>query len=281
VFVDIRPDTLNLDERLLEQALSERTRAIIPVHYAGVACEMDVILQLARAHGVAVVEDAAHAIGCRYRGRALGALGDLGCLSFDGQKNVTCGEGGALLVGEESLAGRALNVQSKGTNRAEFLRGEVDKYEWVELGSSFMPSEIAAALLAAQLEAVAEVNARRLHIWERYRTGLGGLAQDGQLTLPYVPEGCEHNGHLFYALLGDAARRPAFLEALRARGVQALWHYAPLHCSPAGRRLGRVAGSMAVTDDAAARLIRLPVHPGLSDDDVAYVIEAVHDALDE
>jgi dTDP-4-amino-4,6-dideoxygalactose transaminase len=279
VFVDIRPDTLNIDERLIEAAISARTRAIVPVHYAGVSCEMDAILELARARGIAVVEDAAHAIGCRYRGRVLGAIGDLGCLSFDGQKNVTCGEGGALLVNDEALVGRALNIQSKGTNRSEYLRGEVSKYEWIDLGSSLLPSEIAAAFLAAQLESIEEVNARRRHIWELYRQRLGELAASGRIALPTVPSGCEHNGHLFYILLEDAARRGSCLQALRARGIEAQSHYVPLHSSPAGRRLGRVAGAMTVTDAAAERLIRLPLHPGLTDDDVAYVTDALHDVL--
>lgn len=280
VFVDIRSDTLNLDEGLIERAISDRTRAIVPVHYAGVSCEMDTILQIARDRNLAVIEDAAHAIGCRYRGRALGAIGELGCLSFDGQKNVTCGEGGALLVSDRALADRALNLQAKGTNRSEFVRGEVDRYEWVELGSSFLPSEITAAFLAAQLECTEEINARRRQIWELYRRGLSSLEEAERLVLPTVPAGCEHNGHLFYVLLPDASRRPACLQALQARGVQALSHYVPLHSSPAGLRLGRVAGPMPVTDAAAAGLVRLPVSPWLGDDDVAYVVEALHDALD-
>lgn len=279
VFVDVRADTLNLDEDLIEAALSERTRAIVPVHYAGVSCAMDAISELARDRRLAVIEDAAHAIGCRYRGRVLGTIGDLGCLSFDGQKNVTCGEGGALLIGDQTLAGRALNLQSKGTNRSEFLRGEVDRYEWVDLGSSFLPSEITAAFLAAQLESAGEINARRRHIWELYRRGLGELQSAGHLRLPTVPEECEHNGHLFYVLLEDPTRRPACLEHLRARGIEAQSHYVPLHSSPAGRRLGRVAGAMPVTDTAAASLLRLPIHTGLSDDDVAYVIDGLSDAL--
>jgi dTDP-4-amino-4,6-dideoxygalactose transaminase len=279
VFVDIRADTLNLDERLIEQAISERTRAVVPVHYAGIGCEMDAILQIAHAAEIAVVEDAAHAIGCRYRGRVLGTIGDLGCLSFDGQKNVTCGEGGALLLGDETLADRAQNLREKGTNRAEFLRGEVNGYEWTDLGSSFIPSEIAAAFLAAQLESVDEINARRRQIWELYHRDLQGLQSAGLLRLPSVPEGCEHNGHLFYVLLEDATRRQACLRALAARGIEANWHYVPLHSSSAGRRLGRTAGAMTVTDAVAASQIRLPIHPALSDDDVAYVIEALHDAL--
>jgi dTDP-4-amino-4,6-dideoxygalactose transaminase len=278
VFVDIRPDTLNLDERLIEQALSTRTRAIMPVHYAGVSCEMDAILEIARDRDIAVVEDAAHGIGCRYRGRVLGTMGDLGCLSFDGQKNVTCGEGGALFISDEALVDRVLNVQAKGTNRSEFLRGEVKRYEWVELGSSFMPSEIAAAFLAAQLERTEEINTRRRHIWELYSRGLAGLEATGRLTLPTVPVGCEHNGHLFYVLLEQHIERTTCLATLKSRGVEALSHYVPLHSSPAGRRLGRIAGPMPVTDASAERLVRLPIHQGLSDDDIAYVIEALHDA---
>jgi dTDP-4-amino-4,6-dideoxygalactose transaminase len=280
VFVDIRADTLNIDEHQIEQAISDRTRAIVPVHYAGVSCEMDTIMQIASDRDIAVIEDAAHAIGCSYRGRVLGTIGDLGCLSFDGQKNVTSGEGGALLLKDSALADMALNVQAKGTNRAEFLRGEVDCYEWVGLGSSFLPSEITAAFLAAQLESAEEVNERRRHNWELYRHQLSGLHSAGRITLPNVPAGCEHNGHLFYVLLDDPARRPECLDTLKRAGIEAPWHYVPLHRSPAGRRLGRIAGSMAVTESSAARLIRLPMHLGLSDDDIAYVVEALHDALD-
>jgi dTDP-4-amino-4,6-dideoxygalactose transaminase len=279
VFVDIRSDTLNLDERLIEQAISDRTRAIFVVHYAGVSCEMDAVLQIARDHGIAVVEDAAQAIGCQYHGRVLGTIGDLGCLSFDGQKNVTCGEGGALLVSDQGLVDRALNLQAKGTNRSEFLRGEVDRYEWIDLGSSFLPSEITAAFLAAQLECTVEINTRRRQIWELYRRELGSLEDTGRLELPTVPAGCEHNGHLFYVLLPDAARRLECLETLKARGIEALSHYVPLHSSLAGRRFGRMAGAMSVTDGTAARLVRLPLNAGLSDDDVMYVVEVLHDVL--
>jgi dTDP-4-amino-4,6-dideoxygalactose transaminase len=279
VFVDVRADTLNIDERQIEQAISDRTRAIIPVHYAGIGCEMDAIMQIAHDREIAVIEDAAHAIGCSYRGRTLGTIGDMGCLSFDGQKNVTSGEGGALLVEDRAFADRALNIQAKGTNRAEFLRGDVDHYEWVGLGSSLLPSEITAAFLAAQLESTAEINERRLHNWSLYRRQLSELHAEGHLTLPTVPSGCEHNGHLFYVLLDDATRRPGCLEALKRAGIEASWHYVPLHSSPAGRRMGRTAGSMAVTESSAARLLRLPVHPGLNDEDIAYVLEALHDAL--
>jgi dTDP-4-amino-4,6-dideoxygalactose transaminase len=275
VFVDIRPDTLNLDESLLEDAVSERTRAVVPVHYAGVACEMDTIMRFARSHEIAVVEDAAHAIGGRYRGQALGAIGDLGCLSFDGQKNVSCGEGGALLIGNQALAGRAINLQAKGTNRAEFMRGEVDRYEWIEVSSSFLPSELAAAFLAAQLERLEELNQRRLHNWDLYRDALRGLEQAGHLRMPAVPPACEHNAHIFWIALADADRRPACLQWLTARGIEAPWHYVPLHSSPGGRRLGRVSGELSVTDAVAGSLLRLPVHAGLSEDDVAFVVEAL------
>jgi dTDP-4-amino-4,6-dideoxygalactose transaminase len=279
VFVDIRPDTLNIDERQIEQAISDRTRAIIPVHYAGIGCEMDAIMRIARDHEVTVIEDAAHAIGCSYRGRMLGAIGDFGCLSFDGQKNVTSGEGGALLVKDRALADRAVNIQAKGTNRAEFLRGEVNRYEWVSLGSSFLPSEITAALLAAQLESAEEINERRRQNWDHYHRQLSGLQSAGHLTLPTVPDGCKHNGHLFYVLLDEAKRRPECLDALKRAGVEASWHYVPLHSSPAGRRLGRIAGSMTMTESSAARLLRLPVHTGISEEDIAYVAEVLHDAL--
>lgn len=279
VFIDVRADTLNIDERLIEQAITSRTRAIVPVHYGGISCEMDAIVQIARDRKLAVIEDAAHAIGCRYRGRALGTIGDIGCLSFDGQKNVTCGEGGALLTSDPSFADRALNIQAKGTNRAEFLRGEVGAYEWTRLGSSFQPNEITAAFLAAQLESADELNARRRHNWNHYRQGLDELQSQGYLSLPTVPEGCEHSGHIFYVLLNEAEQRKEFLRALQARGIEALWHFVPLHSSTAGSRLGRVAGTMRTTDSVAERLVRLPVHAGVSDEDIAYVIEAVHEIV--
>jgi dTDP-4-amino-4,6-dideoxygalactose transaminase len=279
VFVDVRTDTLNIDEHLIEQAITDRTRAIVPVHYAGVSCEMDAIMQTAREHGLAVIEDAAHALGCRYHGRSLGTIGDMGCLSFDGQKNVTCGEGGALLIDDRVLADRALDVQAKGTNRAEFLRGEVDRYEWTGLGSSLLPSEITAAYLAAQLESTEEVNERRRHNWDLYYRELEGLQSSGHLTLPTVPTGCEHNGHIFYVLLRDATLRPDCLRALQARGIEAMSHFVPLHSSPAGRRLGRVAGAMTVTDSIAGRLVRLPLHAGVTDEDIAYVVQAMYDVL--
>jgi dTDP-4-amino-4,6-dideoxygalactose transaminase len=279
VFVDVRADTLNIDERLIEQAITDRTRAIVPVHYAGVGCEMDAIMQTAREHDIAVIEDAAHALGCRYRGRPLGTIGDMGCLSFDGQKNVTCGEGGALLTDDRALADCALDIQAKGTNRAEFLRGEVDRYEWTGLGSSLLPSEITAAYLAAQLESTEEVNERRRHNWDLYYHELEEMQSSGNLTLPTVPPGCKHNGHIFYVLLNDATPRLECLRALQARGIEALSHFVPLHSSPAGRRLGRVAGAMAVTDSVAGRLVRLPLHAGVTDEDVAYVTEALYDAL--
>jgi dTDP-4-amino-4,6-dideoxygalactose transaminase len=279
VFVDIRPDTLNLDETRIEEAVSERTRAIVPMHYAGVSCDMTAILAIARRLEIAVVEDAAHGIDCRYRGQPLGSIGDLGCLSFGGQKNVTCGEGGTLLVNDDRLMARAEIAHDKGTNRAQFARGDVDHYSWVGVGSSLRPSEVTAALLLAQLEHVADISHRRRHIWNLYREGLTSLAASGDLQLPVVPSECEHSGHLFYVLLARADQRRDFLAQLKSRQIEALFHYVPLHSSLAGRRYGRVGSSMSVTEDIADRLVRLPLHTGMTDPDVEYVVDAVTDAV--
>jgi dTDP-4-amino-4,6-dideoxygalactose transaminase len=276
VFVDIRPDTLNLDERLIAQALTPRTRAIVPVHYAGVACEMEAIMALAAERGLIVVEDAAQGILAEYQGRKLGAIGHLGCLSFHETKNVISGEGGALLVNDERFAARAEIVREKGTNRAQFFRGEVDKYTWVDIGSSYLPSELVGAFLWAQLEQAEAINARRKRLCALYREALAPLAQRGRLALPQPePAGAAGNGHLFYILLEDLATRSALIAHLGARGIHAVFHYVPLHASPAGRRFGRVAGSMAVTERVSERLLRLPLYYGLEERDVARIAAAI------
>jgi dTDP-4-amino-4,6-dideoxygalactose transaminase len=281
VFVDIRADTLNLDETLVAEAVTDRTRAIVPVHYAGVACEMDAIMALARERSLMVVEDAAQGMLASYKQRKLGAIGHLGCLSFHETKNVISGEGGALLVNDERLIVRAEIIREKGTNRSQFFRGEVDKYSWVDIGSSYLPSELVGAFLWAQLEHAAEINARRLQLCAGYRAGLEPLARAGLLTLPRLDvAGIQSNGHMFHILLKDLAARSALIAHLKARGVHAVFHYVPLHSSPAGRKLGRAAGSLAVTENVSERLLRLPLFYGLSEADVAEVVRAIAEFFD-
>jgi dTDP-4-amino-4,6-dideoxygalactose transaminase len=276
VFVDIRRDTLNLDESLIEAAITPRTKAIVPVHYAGVACEMDTIMAIARRHRLQVVEDAAQAVLSGYKGRRPGAIGDLGCLSFHETKNVISGEGGALLVNNPALVERAEIIREKGTNRSQFFRGEVDKYTWVDIGSSFLPSELVGAFLWAQLEQAEVVIAKRRHICAIYREALQDLADQGRLTLPRVePEGVTGNGHMFYLFTRSAAERAPLLAHLKAAGAYAVFHYVPLHASPAGRRYGRSAGALAVTEDLAERLVRLPLYYSLGDDEARQVAAAV------
>ncbi|MBN9355087.1 dTDP-4-amino-4,6-dideoxygalactose transaminase [Herbaspirillum huttiense] len=264
VFVDIREDTLNLDERLIEQAITSRTRAIVPVHYAGVACEMDAILAIARQHGLHVVEDAAQGVMSTYKGRALGAIGDLGAYSFHETKNVISGEGGALLVNQPALAQRAEIIREKGTDRSRFFRGEVDKYTWQEVGSSFLPGELIAAFLWAQLEGADAITDARLAAWHRYDEQLAQAEQDGLLRRPVVPDGCVHNAHMYYVIVPQAGQRQQVLDALKQEGIGAVFHYVPLHSSPAGLRYGRVSGAMDITDLQSERLIRLPLWAGLT-----------------
>lgn len=278
VFVDVRADTLNLDERLVEQAITSRTRAICVVHYAGVACEMDEILDLARRHNLAVVEDAAQAIQARYRGRPLGSLGQLAALSFHETKNVISGEGGALLVNDEALVERAEIIREKGTNRSKFFRGQVDKYTWVDVGSSFLPSELTAAFLAAQLDCAGSITRRRLDVWDAYHAWAAPWEQAGLLRRPVVPGYCEHNAHMYYLLLPGLRQRTAFIDAMKRAGIGVVFHYIPLHSSPAGMRAGRSSGSMQVTDDAADRLVRMPLWVGI-EELLPRVLEAAEHAL--
>jgi dTDP-4-amino-4,6-dideoxygalactose transaminase len=274
VFADSRPDTLNLDEAQLESLVTPRTRAIVPVHYAGVGCEMDVILDVARRHGLEVVEDNAHGLFGTWRGRLLGSFGALSTLSFHETKNFTCGEGGALVINDPRFAERAEIVREKGTNRSKFFRGEVDRYTWVDLGSSFLPSDLLSAYLFAQLEKRDEVQARRLVQWDRYRDGLADWAAEHGVRLPVVPPHCVHPGHIFYLLLPDVEARQRFIDHLKARRILAVFHYVPLHLSEQGRRLGGVQ-HCPVAEDVADRLVRLPIYYDLSADDQARVIEAV------
>lgn len=279
VFVDIRPDTLNLDETLIEAAITARTRAIVPVHYAGVGCEMDTINEIAKRHNLAVVEDAAQGLMACYKGRPLGGLGDLAALSFHESKNVISGEGGALLVNDGTFAERAEIIREKGTDRSRFFRGEIDKYTWRDLGSSYLPSEIIAAFLFAQLQAAQQITVERMAAWQRYHDMLTTLEAKGWLRRPVVPDHCEHNAHLYYVLLAKPVDRAAVLARLKEAGVGATFHYVPLHTAPAGRKYCRSSGELAVTDDAAQRLVRLPLWPGLTDEQQVRCVDLLVDAL--
>lgn len=280
VFVDIRADTLNIDETLIEAAITSRTKAICVVHYAGVACEMDTIMAIAGRHGLAVIEDAAQGILSRYKGRPLGSFGVFGALSFHETKNVISGEGGALLVNDASQVERAEIIREKGTNRSRFFRGQVDKYTWVDAGSSYLPGEIVAAFLAAQLEEAQSITSRRLALWDQYDAWATPLERQGLLRRPTVPGECIHNAHMYYILLPDLASRTRFIEGLKQRDVGAVFHYIPLHTSPAGRRFGRSAPSLPVTDTTSARLVRLPLWIGL-EEHMESVLAAAHASLSE
>jgi dTDP-4-amino-4,6-dideoxygalactose transaminase len=279
VFVDIRPDTLNLDERLVEQAITPRTKAILPVHYAGVGCAMPELLELASAHGLAVVEDAAQALGASYQGRPLGVWGDLGTLSFHETKNVSCGEGGALLINSEAMRERAEILREKGTNRSRFFRGQVDKYTWVDIGSSYVLSDLAAAYLWAQLLEADHINAMRRSVWDRYHAAFAELETAGLVRRPVVPEEAEHNAHMYYLLLRDLEERGRVIRELAERNINAVFHYVPLHNAPAGERYGRTPAAMTVTESASDRLVRLPLWAGMEDSAVERVIDAVHDVV--
>ena len=274
VFVDIRSDTLNIDERLIEAAITPKTRAIVPVHYAGVACEMDTIMDIAQRNNLAVVEDAAQGVMSTYKGRALGSIGDIGCFSFHETKNVISGEGGALLVNNPKYAERAEIIREKGTNRSLFFRGQVDKYTWVDKGSSYLPGEVIAAFLFAQLEAADEITQRRMSIWNRYHEAFCDLENQGKLQRPSLPEGCNHNAHMYYLLLPNLEERTLFITDLKAQDIYSVFHYIPLHSSPAGRECSRAHGSMALTDDLSDRLVRLPLWIGL-EEHLDHVISAV------
>jgi dTDP-4-amino-4,6-dideoxygalactose transaminase len=272
VFVDIREDTLNINEQLIESAITERTRAIVPVHYAGVACEMDTIMRIAQQHQLKVVEDAAQGVMSTYHGKALGTIGDLGAYSFHETKNVISGEGGALLVNDAQLAQRAEIIREKGTDRSRFFRGEVDKYTWQETGSSFLPGELTAAFLWAQLEEAEAITARRLALWNRYHAAFLSLEVAGRIRRPVIPEGCRHNAHLYYLLLHDPQDRTAFIEAMKADGINCVFHYVPLHSAPKGRSVGRTVGDLTMTNTVAEKLVRLPLWVGLEAQQ-EYVIE--------
>ncbi len=276
VFVDIRPDTMNIDETLIEQAITEKTKAIVPVHYAGVSCEMDTIMDIARRHNLAVVEDAAQGVMAEYKGRALGTMGSFGCYSFHETKNYSMGEGGALLINNADDIENAEIIREKGTDRSRFLRGQVDKYTWVTYGSSYLPSDMNAAFLLAQLEQADKINDDRLASWQRYYDGLSDLQKQGKVTLPFVPEECKHNAHMFYIKTANLDERTRLIEFLKENGVGAVFHYVPLHSAPAGKKFGVFCGEDKYTTSESDKLVRLPMYYGLTKDDTDYIIEKVY-----
>lgn len=280
VFVDIRPDTLNIDETKIEAAITSRTKAIVAVHYAGVGCEMDTILEIARRHGLRVVEDAAQGLMARYKGRPLGSIGDLGALSFHETKNIISGEGGALLINDATLTTRAEIIREKGTDRSRYFRGEIDKYTWQEVGSSFLPGELTAAFLLAQFEEAESITARRMEAWSIYHSLLAASESKGLLKRPTIPSECAHNGHMYYVILPRDIDRNKVLNALRDAQIHAVFHYVPLHNSPAGQRLGRVHGSMTHTEELAERLIRLPLWVEISRPQQEQVVTTLNGILE-
>ena len=276
VFVDIRPDTMNIDENLIEDAITEKTKAIVPVHYGGVSCEMDTIMDIARRHNLVVVEDAAQGVMSYYKGRALGSIGDFGCYSFHETKNYSMGEGGAVLVNDEANVERAEIIREKGTNRSRFVRGQVDKYTWVDIGSSYLQSELNCAYLYAQIEDPNIINDDRLDSWNKYYDALKPLADRGCIDLPVVPEGCVHNAHMFYIKAKDLEERTELISHLKENGVAAVFHYIPLHSAPAGLAFGRFHGEDKYTTKESERLLRLPMYYGLTDEDIEKVVKSVY-----
>jgi len=276
VFVDVRPDTMNIDETKIEAAITEKTRAIVPVHYAGVACEMDTIMALAKKHNLFVVEDAAQGVMSTYKGKALGTIGHIGCFSFHETKNYTAGgEGGATLINDPSLIDRAEVIREKGTNRSQFFRGQVDKYTWRDIGSSYLMSDLQAAYLWAQLEAAEEINQRRLKLWQNYYDAFKPLADAGRVDLPVIPEGCVHNAHMFYVKLKDVQDRTAFIDYLKEAEIMTVFHYIPLHACPAGEKFGLFAGEDRFTTKESERLVRLPLFYNMSDVNQRTVITTI------
>jgi dTDP-4-amino-4,6-dideoxygalactose transaminase len=281
VFADINDDTFNIEIESIKTQISSKTRAIYPMHYAGVACQMNEIMEIAQENDLKVVEDAAHSVNAKYRNKYLGTIGDFGCYSFHESKNYTCGEGGALLINtdEISLWERAEIIREKGTNRSKFFRGEVDKYLWVDIGSSYLPSDILAAFLYAQLETLDEIQKQRLKIWNAYYDGLRIFEDEGLLRLPVVPEYSNHNAHLFYVLFNSGSMRDQMMNGLGERGVHAVFHYLPLHLSPMGMRLGYKKGDFPITENVSERLLRLPVYAGMKDSEIEYVLESFRDVI--
>ena len=279
VFVDIRTDTLNLDESRIEAAITEKTKAIVPVHYASVGCEMSTIMEIAGNHNLLVIEDAAQAIMARFKGKPLGGFGHLACLSFHETKNLISGEGGALLINDPSFIEQAEIIREKGTNRSKFFRGEVDKYSWIEIGSSYLPSDINAAFLWAQMEKADSINRQRLRMWDWYHEAFTELENRGTVRRPTIPGDCEHNAHMYYLLLPDQQMRNSIIEKLKRSGIHAVFHYVPLHSSPAGLKYGRTQGSLTNTVDISERLVRLPLWMDMTEDDLSEVARSVYKAL--
>jgi len=279
VFVDVRPDTLNINESLIVNAITPKTRAIMPVHYAGVACEMDLICSIAKDFNLCVIEDAAQAFMSTYRGSPLGSIGDFGAFSFHETKNISCGEGGALTIQNQLIAERATAIREKGTNRTAFINGETDKYTWIDIGSSFLLSEFGAAVLAAQLEECEAITARRIQMWSAYYDLTSDLDFRGLLSRPRIPDHCYHNGHIFWVLLCDEVDRTKVIANMRAAGIQITFHYVPLHSSPQGKKCGRIIGDLCETDRAGAKLIRLPLWDGLTMDQQEHVVQSLENAI--
>lgn len=281
VFVDIKRDTLNLDEKLIESAITKKTKAIVPVHYAGVACEMDVILEIASKNRLVVIEDAAQGICATYKGRPLGSIGNLGCYSFHETKNIISGEGGALIINDGKFSERSEIIREKGTNRNKFFRGEVDKYNWVDIGSSFLPGEIVAAFLWAQMEEVEKITNRRMALWNIYHDELERFELIGRVRRPIIPPNCVHNAHMYYLILSDESDRAAFIDHMKLFGINCVFHYSPLHSSPYGIKAGRSMNSLPVTTNMANRIVRLPMWIGLQENGIAEVIKAIKLYLDK
>ena len=277
VFVDIRPDTMNIDETLIEDAITSKTKAIVPVHYAGVGCEMDTIMDIARRHNLTVIEDAAQGIASTYKGKALGTFGDFGCYSFHETKNISMGEGGALLIQNEDMIETAEIIREKGTNRAKFFRGQIDKYTWVNYGSSYLPSDMNAAYLWAQLENIDIIQKKRLSVWNRYREGLSELVEKEYIELGVIPDECTNNAHMFYIKVRDLETRTELISFLKENGIMAVFHYVPLHSAPAGRKFGRFNGEDRYTTKESERLVRIPLFYSITDDMVEHIINSFFD----
>jgi dTDP-4-amino-4,6-dideoxygalactose transaminase len=275
VFVDIRPDTLNIDESKIESAITPKTKAIVPVHYAGVSCEMKIISSLAEKYHLTVIEDAAQGFMATYNNKALGSFGQLASISFHETKNVLCGEGGILIINSPQFEDRAEIIWEKGTNRSQFFQGRVDKYTWVDIGSSYLPSDINAAFLWAQLEVAEMITQKRIHLWNLYHNLLRDLEAKGEIRRPIIPNDCKHNAHMYYILLSDSAIRSDLINKLKAQGISSVFHYIPLHSSPAGMKFGRVSGDMTLTDENSKRLLRLPMFPDLTEEHLTYVVHAL------
>ena len=281
VFVDIRPDTLNLDEKLIEDAITDKTVAIAPVHYAGVGCEMDTILKIAQKHNLKVIEDAAQGVMSKYKGKPLGTIGDLGTYSFHETKNIVSGEGGALIINDKEYEDRSEIIREKGTNRSRFFRGQVDKYTWVDIGSSYLPSDIIAAFLYSQLQKADEITQKRISIWNKYNEFFKQYEQKGLLRCPIIPEECEHNAHMFYVLFNDLETRTQYISALKEHGITSVFHYIPLHSAPMGEKYCRYVGDMKVTNKVSDTLLRLPMYYELEDDDLNYIFELTQHFMDK